>query len=65
MLEALPGFLAACDEAVSKEAWKVFTKQGLKIHLGVKIGDVKAGKKGVTIAWTDARARRRCSRPTG
>jgi dihydrolipoamide dehydrogenase len=54
VLEALPGFLAACDEAVSKEAWKVFTKQGLKIHLGVKIGEVKAGKKGVSIAWTDA-----------
>jgi dihydrolipoamide dehydrogenase len=54
VLEALPGFLAACDESVSKEAWKVFTKQGLKIHLGVKIGEVKAAKKGVSIAWTDA-----------
>jgi dihydrolipoamide dehydrogenase len=55
VLEALPGFLAACDEAVSKEAWKVFTKQGLKIHLGVRIGEVKTGKKGVSIAWTDAK----------
>ncbi|HYF58632.1 MAG TPA: FAD-dependent oxidoreductase, partial [Burkholderiaceae bacterium] len=54
VLEALPGFLAACDEAVSKEAWKLFTKQGLKIHLGVKIGEVAASKKGVSIAWTDA-----------
>jgi dihydrolipoamide dehydrogenase len=54
VLEALPGFLAACDEAVSKEAWKVFTRQGLKIHLGVRIGEVKVGKKGVSIAWTDA-----------
>jgi dihydrolipoamide dehydrogenase len=55
VLEALPGFLAACDEAVSKEAWKVFTKQGLNIHLGVKIGEVKTSKKGVSIAWTDAK----------
>jgi dihydrolipoamide dehydrogenase len=31
---------------------KVFTKQGLNI-LGVKIGEVKAGKKGVSIAYTD------------
>ena len=54
VLEALPGFLAACDESVSKEAWKVFTKQGLKIHLGVRIGEVKTSKKGVSIAWTDA-----------
>src|SRR5512138_1373653 len=37
ILEALPNFLGACDDAVSKEAWKQFTKQGLAIHLGVKI----------------------------
>ncbi len=55
VLEALPGFLAACDESVSKEAWKVFTKQGLKIYLGVRITEVKTAKKGVTIAWTDAK----------
>jgi len=54
VLEALPGFLAACDEAVSREAWKIFTKQGLKIHLGAQIGEIKASKKGVSIAWTDA-----------
>ncbi|MBU0751087.1 MAG: dihydrolipoyl dehydrogenase [Gammaproteobacteria bacterium] len=47
ILEALPDFLAAADPAVAKEAWKAFTqKQGLKIHLGVKIGAVKQGKKG-------------------
>jgi len=47
LLEALPDFLAAADPAVAKEAWKTFTqKQGLKIHLGVKIGAVKQGKKG-------------------
>ena len=55
VLEAMPGFLTACDEAVSKEAWKVFTRQGLKIHLGVRIGEVKASAKGVSIAWTDSK----------
>ena len=54
VLEALPGFLAACDESVSREAWKIFTKQGLKIHLGVKLGEVRTSKKGVSIAWNDA-----------
>ena len=54
ILEALPGFLAACDEGVAKEAQKLFTKQGLKINLGVKIGDVKTTKKGVTVAYTDS-----------
>ncbi|HUP97597.1 MAG TPA: dihydrolipoyl dehydrogenase [Usitatibacter sp.] len=52
ILEALPAFLGACDEAVSKEAWKLFTKQGLSISLGVKIGKVTA-KKGVTVEYTD------------
>ena len=55
VLEALPDFLAACDEAVSKECWKIFTKQGLKIELGVKIGEVGRTKKGVSVAYTDAK----------
>ena len=54
VLEALPTFLGAVDEQIAKEAHKVFTKQGLKIHLGVKISEVKAGKKGVSVAYTDA-----------
>ncbi|HEY4373287.1 MAG TPA: dihydrolipoyl dehydrogenase [Burkholderiales bacterium] len=54
ILEALPAFLAAADEAVAKEAWKQFTKQGLKISLGVKISEVKQDKKGVTISYADA-----------
>lgn len=55
VLEALPAFLPAADEQVAKEALKAFTKQGLKIEFGVKIGDVKPGKKGVTVNYTDAK----------
>ncbi len=52
ILEALPDFLAAADQAVAKEAWKVFTnKQGLDIRLGVKIGKVSTSKKGVSIEY--------------
>ncbi len=52
VLEVLPDFLAAADQAVAKEAWKVFTqKQGLNINLGVKIGKITAGKKGVSIEY--------------
>ena len=54
VLEALPTFLGACDDAVSKEAFKLFTQQGLDIHLGVKIGDVKASAKGVTLNYADS-----------
>ena len=55
VLEALPTFLGAVDETVAKEAWKAFTKQGLKIELGVKVGEIKSTKKGVSVAWTDAK----------
>jgi len=59
VLEALPTFLGAVDEQIAKEAHKAFTRQGLKIELGVQVGDVKVGKKGahtqVTIAYADAK----------
>ena len=53
ILEALPTFLGAADEGVAKEAWKLLTKQGLKIELGITLGDVKTDKKGVAINYTD------------
>src|ERR1700704_3782721 len=53
ILEALPVFLSAADEQIAREAWKVFTKQGLKIELGVKITGVKA-RKDVTVEYADA-----------
>ncbi|WP_038210274.1 dihydrolipoyl dehydrogenase [Xenophilus azovorans] len=55
VLEALPTFLGAVDEQIAKEAKKAFDKQGLKIELGVKVGEVKSSKKGVSIAWTNAK----------
>jgi hypothetical protein len=54
VLEGLPTFLGAVDERGQGGA-KVFTKQGLKIELGVKMGEVKAGKKGVSVAYTNAK----------
>jgi dihydrolipoamide dehydrogenase len=53
ILEALPEFLSVADLDVAKEAVKLFTKQGLSLQLGVSIGDVKASKKGVSVAYTD------------
>ena len=55
VLEALPTFLGAVDEQVAKEAHKAFTKQGLKIELGVKVGEIKAGDSGVNVAYLDAK----------
>lgn len=53
VLEAMPDFLAAADLDIAKEAQKIFTKQGLAFNFGVKIGDVKVTKKGVSISYTD------------
>jgi dihydrolipoamide dehydrogenase len=55
VLEALPTFLGAVDEQIAKEAKKAFDKQGLKIELGVKVGEIKAGKKGVNLQYADAK----------
>jgi dihydrolipoamide dehydrogenase len=54
VLEAMPNFLPVTDEAIQKEAWKVFNKeQGLNIRLGVKIGKVTVKKTGITVEYTD------------
>ncbi|MFY7916286.1 MAG: dihydrolipoyl dehydrogenase [Rubrivivax sp.] len=59
ILEGLPTFLGAVDDQIAKEAHKAFTKQGLKIELGVKVGEIKFTKKGkaagVSVAYTDAK----------
>ncbi len=55
VLEALPTFLGAVDEQIAKEAHKAFNKQGLKIELGVKVGEIKSAKSGVSVAYTNAK----------
>jgi dihydrolipoamide dehydrogenase len=52
ILEALPTFLGAADEQVAAEAWKLFTKQGLKILTGARITRVTA-KKNVGVEYMD------------
>jgi dihydrolipoamide dehydrogenase len=54
VLEALPEFLGAADEAVAKEAKRVFAKQGLAIHTGINIVAVAAGAAEVVVDYTDA-----------
>jgi dihydrolipoamide dehydrogenase len=56
VLEGLPTFLGAVDEQIAREAHKAFVKQGLKIELGVKVGEVKADKKkGVSVTYASAK----------
>ena len=55
VLEGLPTFLGAVDQQIAKEAHKAFVKQGLKIELGVTVGEIKSNKKGVSVAYLDAK----------
>ena len=55
VLEGLLTFLGAVDQQIAKEAHKSFIKQGLKIELGVKVGEIKSAKKGVSVAYTNAK----------
>jgi dihydrolipoamide dehydrogenase len=59
VLEALPVFLGAVDEQIAKEALKAFSRQGLKIELGVKVGVIKPGPSGVSVAYTNAKGEAR------
>lgn len=58
VLEALDDFLPAIDKQISREAMKIFTKQGLNIKLGSKVtGSEVSGKgvkKTVTVKYSDA-----------
>ena len=55
VLEALPGFLLAADEAVAKEGLRIFTKDlGLEIQTGVRVTGVTKGKSSVTVAFEEA-----------
>jgi dihydrolipoamide dehydrogenase len=55
VLEGLPTFLGAVDEQIAKEANKLFTKQGLSINLGCKIGKVTKGDNNVTVEYDNAK----------
>jgi dihydrolipoamide dehydrogenase len=59
ILEALPTFLGACDDAIAKEAAKVFAKQKLAIETGVDITAVDVGNDGVTVTYDDAKGGKR------
>jgi dihydrolipoamide dehydrogenase len=52
ILEALPDFLAVADQAVAKEAWKVFSqRQGLDIRLSANITGVTRDEHGVRVQY--------------
>ena len=55
VLEALPDFLPMADGQVAKEAMRHFKRLGLDIRLAAKVTGASAGRKGVTVSYSDAK----------
>ncbi|MFA5678857.1 MAG: dihydrolipoyl dehydrogenase [Pseudomonas sp.] len=55
VIEALDKFLPAADEQLSKEALKIYTKQGLKVLLGARVTASQVNGEEVTVKFTDAK----------
>ena len=54
LLEAMPDFLPTADQQVSKEALKLFKKQGLDVRLGAKVTGSKVKKSSVDVTYEDS-----------
>jgi dihydrolipoamide dehydrogenase len=54
VLEALDKFLVAADEQVSKEAYKILSKQGLNIRMGARVTGSQVNGEEVTVNYTEA-----------
>src|SRR5699024_7980925 len=53
VLEAVDTFLPSVDQQVAKEARKLFTKQGLDIHLGARVTGAKKNKNSVRVTFSE------------
>ena len=53
VLEALDKFLVAADDQVSKEAYKILSKQGLDIRLGARVTGSEVKGEEVTVNYTE------------
>jgi len=53
VLEALPDFLGAADQDISKAAAREFKKQGLDIQLGAKVSKADVKKNAVEVTYSD------------
>ncbi|MCD8512842.1 MAG: dihydrolipoyl dehydrogenase [Nitrincola sp.] len=54
VLEAMDSFLSLTDQDLSKEAYKLMTKQGLDIKLGARCTGTEIKGKEVTVKYTDS-----------
>ncbi len=53
LLEAQESFLSLTDQNVSREAYRIYTEQGLELRLGARVISAKKGNKKVTVEYQD------------
>ncbi len=51
LFQANDAFLPSVDDQLAAEALRIFTRQGLVIHRGVKFSSIKAGSKSVAVEF--------------
>lgn len=53
LLEAQESFLALPDQQISREAYRIYTQQGMDLRLGARVIAAKKGAKKVTVDYQD------------
>jgi len=53
LLEAQETFLNLTDQHISREAYRIFSEQGLELRLGARVISAKKGNKKVTVEYLD------------
>lgn len=53
LLEAQETFLSMTDQQISREAYRIYTEQGLELRLGARVISAKKGSKKVTVEYQD------------
>ncbi len=57
VIESMPGFLSLADQAISKEAFRVFTKVvGLEIKLGCTLKKLDPKKNNISVVYDDGQS---------
>jgi len=54
LLEAQEAFLSLTDQQISREAYRIYTEQGLELRLGARVISAKKGSKKVTVEYQDS-----------
>ncbi len=54
LLEAQENFLGMTDQQIAREAYRIYTEQGLELRLGARVISAKKGNKKVAIEYQDS-----------